>query len=183
MPGSPRNPLKPEALRLRAEGKTYTEIGALLSVNPKSVAGWVGMAKRRVLAKEAREALQSGNSALLSPSPPKEPYQVSQSANISADTKFSTTETELRSKALAILAEAETKHISKRRREWADNVLKVTKAGKSTKDGDTQGNSAYSTMGNEELAERGIASLCAILGGPRVDAIIARLKAEGQFDL
>ncbi len=192
----PKNPLKPQALALREQGLSYGEIGKRLGVNPKSVAGWKANADRKRRAKEAQLASKEQNTARLAPNPDKDPKLPTLSTDISADRKFSdspsqagnsgTSEQALRAKALAIYAEAETKHVSKRRREWADDVLRVTSkvgAGKTGKGVEAEAGSAYPGMGDEELMERGIASACAVLGGHRVDAIITRLKEQGQFYL
>lgn len=192
MPRLPKNPKKQEAVALRQQGFTYGQIADKLQVKPGSVAGWVGMAKRKALALEARNALKNNGSSSLAPSIPQLSLtsldiQTITSAALEKSSaprpeKAEISESALRAKALSILARAEKKRLTKQQADWVDTVLSRTSktTGKGEK-GSTGKESAYTGMGDLELLERSIASACAMLGGHVVDGLISRLKDEGQF--
>ncbi len=186
MPVQPKNPKKTLAVELRKQGMTYSAIAKQLDVKEGSVAGWVGMAKRKELAKQAKQASLDHNSASLSPQPPQTLNIQTPILETGAVNKIPMSEQALREAAFKILADGlNGKHVPKTKREWADKIIKSTSKEKVSvsKGNGTNVKTVYATMQDKELAERLIASACALVGGPGADGIIMRLKDEGQWNL
>lgn len=202
MPLQPKNPKKQEAIQLRQQGLTYAQIGHKLEVNPKSVAGWVGMDKRKK-ARQEQKALEQilGNQSFIPTAPQsnqKTPNLGQSQANTGAEFKSfrltspqdaqETGEQALRAEAFQILADGlRGKHHAKSKREWADKIIKATSKekvsviGKRGSTSQPDSKTTYSGMGDAELAERGIMGSVALVGGLAVEEIIKRLKDQGQF--
>lgn len=202
MPRLPENPKKKECLALRAQGLTYSQIAHKLQVKNGTVAGWIGMAKRKREAKESRDLqAKHGNNAFI----PQTPSNSSQSNehqpignNTGAEFKnprlsplennAESGEQALRAEAFQILADGlRGKHHAKSKREWADKIIKATSKekvsviGKRGSTSQPDSKTTYSGMGDAELAERGIMGSVALVGGLAVEEIIKRLKDQGQF--
>ncbi len=194
MPRQPANPLKAQAILLRQQGLSYGQISKQLGVKEGSIPFWVASEKKKKLAAEAKASFKNSQSAELAPYTQNPIQSKPNLSDISAGFKSSPTppqgspelsEIALRAKALAIVAEgSDGRRIRKDRKEWAEWALSVTSKAATAKAGKESGkDSAYSGMGDAELAERAIAGACAMLGGPAVDAIIMRLKDQGQFNI